>query len=47
MRTLRLSLAGTVILALLGGFYGGVLAQANEEEGLDPMRASQFTGTWS
>jgi hypothetical protein len=32
MRTLRLSLMGTVILALLGGLSGAVLAQSEEEE---------------
>jgi hypothetical protein len=32
MRTLRLSLLGTVILALLGGLGGAVLAQTSEEE---------------
>ena len=30
MRTLRLSLVGTVLLALLGGVSGGVLAQTDE-----------------
>jgi hypothetical protein len=44
MRTLRLSLAGTVILVLLGGV---VPVTAQQEESLDPMRASQFTGTWT
>jgi hypothetical protein len=32
MRTLRLPLAGTVMLALLGGLGGAVLAQSDEEE---------------
>jgi hypothetical protein len=32
MRTLRLSLAGTAILALLGGFGGAVVAQDEAEE---------------
>lgn len=44
MRTLRLSLAGTVIAVLLGGLGSAVLAQ--DEDSLDPMRASKFTGTW-
>ncbi len=47
MRKLRSSLAGTVIVALLGGLSGAVLAQTNDEEMLDPMRAGHFTGTWA
>jgi hypothetical protein len=43
MRTLRLSLAGTVIFMLLGGPGGIVLAQ--EDEALDPMAPASFTGT--
>ena len=41
MRTLRLSLAVTVMLALLGGLSGVALAQS---EG-DGLRVTQFTGT--
>jgi len=44
MRTLRLSLVGTVILALLAGLSGAVLAQ-DEEATLDPHRPSSFTLT--
>jgi hypothetical protein len=40
MRTLRLSLAGTVILALLGGLSGAVVAQGDEE----PGPVTPFTG---
>ena len=42
MRTLRLSLLGTMILALLGGLSGAVLAQ--EEEGTEPVSATYFDG---
>jgi hypothetical protein len=41
MRTLRLSLAGTVILALLGGLGGAVVAQ---DEPADPMAPVEVTG---
>ena len=41
MRTLRMSLAGTVILALLGGLSGVALAQNDEDAG--PV--THFTGT--
>jgi len=41
MRTLRLSLTATVILALLGGLSSAVVAQS---EG-DSSRVTQFTGT--
>ena len=44
MRTLRLPLVGTVILALLAGLSGAVLAQ-DEEATLDPHRPSFFTLT--
>jgi hypothetical protein len=43
MRTLRLSLAGTVILALLGGLSGAVAAQAEETASALPVAA--VTGT--
>ena len=36
MRTLRLSLAGTVILALLGGLGGAALAQDEASEPTTP-----------
>ena len=42
MRTLRLSLAGTIILALLGGLSGAVLGQDDEEM---PVGATHVTGT--
>jgi len=42
MRTLRLSLAGTVIMVLLGGLGGAVLAQAEDESASQPL--SEFTG---
>ena len=42
MRTLRLSLAGTAILALLGGLGGAVMAQDEEEM---PVTATRVTGT--
>jgi hypothetical protein len=41
MRTLRLSLVGTVILMLLGGLGGVALAQD------DPMAPAKVTGTWA
>jgi hypothetical protein len=41
MRTLRMFLAGTVILALLGGFSGAVVAQGDT----DPMAPAHFTFT--
>ena len=44
MRTLRLSLAGTVILVLLGGLGSVVTAQ---DEPLDPMGASFWTATFT
>ena len=44
MRTLRLSLVGMVMLALLAGLSGAVLAQ-DEEAPLDPHRPSFFTLT--
>ena len=40
MRTLRLSLVGTVILGLLGGLGGVVLAQGDT----DPAKVTPFTG---
>ena len=43
MRSLRLSLGGTVILTLLAGLSGAVMAQ--DEEPLDPMGASVWTAT--
>lgn len=46
MRTVRMSLAGTVVLVLLAGLSSAVLAQATAEDPLDPMRPSQFTGSW-
>ncbi|MFO7532485.1 MAG: hypothetical protein R6W93_08475 [Candidatus Limnocylindrales bacterium] len=46
MRTLRLSLVGTVMLALLGGF-GGATVSAQSEEPLDPMGASFWTATFT
>ena len=42
MRTLRLSLTGTVILAVIGGLSGAVLAQ---DEPTDPMAPAAVTGT--
>jgi len=42
MRTLRLSLVGTVILVLLGGLGGAVVAQ---DEPADPMAPAAVTGT--
>ena len=42
MRTLRLSVLGTVILALLGGLGGVVAAQ---DEAADPMAPAVVTGT--
>jgi hypothetical protein len=42
MRTLRLSLTGTVILALLGGLAGVTVAQDAEDE---PVAATHVTGT--
>jgi len=42
MRTLRLSLAGTVIVALLGGLGGAVVAQSEEEPTSQPL--TEFTG---
>ena len=42
MRTLRLSLTGTVILVLLGGLSGAVVAQ---DEPADPMAHAVVTGT--
>jgi hypothetical protein len=51
MRTLRLSLAGTVILALLGGLTGAVVAQSEEasEPTLNPdmLATALFDGTTS
>ena len=47
MRTLRLTLVGTVIFVLLGSWATAVLAQTTEEEGREPAPASHFTGTWS
>jgi len=44
MRTLRLSLAGTVILVLLGGL--GIVVTAQDEP-LDPMGASFWTATFT
>ena len=44
MRTLRLSLVGTVIVALLGGLSGAAMAQ-DEAAPLDPMRPGVFTLT--
>jgi hypothetical protein len=41
MRTLRLSLTGTVILTLLGGLSGAVVAQGDEGSGLT---VTPFTG---
>jgi hypothetical protein len=41
MRTLRLSLVGPVILALLGGLGGAVLAQADDDR---PVTATYVTG---
>ena len=32
MRTLRLTLAGTVVLAMLGGLGGGLMAHSGDEE---------------
>ena len=44
MRTLRLSLVGTVILALLGGPGGAVVAQDTEDPGApEPGTASETT----
>ena len=43
MRTLRLSVAGTVILALLGGLGSAALAQDDEETG----SATYITGSWT
>ena len=37
MRTLRLSLAGTVILALLGGLGGAAVAQEDAEDEQTPV----------
>jgi hypothetical protein len=46
MRTLRLALAGTVMLVLLGGAGGtAVVAQSDEDGPADPMRPSHFTMT--
>jgi hypothetical protein len=42
MRTLRLTLAGTVILALLGGLSGVVLAQSEAESMPEPL--TEFSG---
>ena len=42
MRTLRLSLVGTVMLALLGGLGGAVMALDEEEM---PVTATRVTGT--
>ena len=42
MRTLRLSLVGTVIVALLGGLGGAVLAQAEEASTSEAL--TEFTG---
>jgi hypothetical protein len=47
MPKLRLSLAGTVILALLSGVGSAVAAQTTDDEALDPMRPSHFTMTTS
>jgi hypothetical protein len=48
MRTLRLALAGTVMLVLLGGTGGtAVVAQSDEDGPADPMRPSHFTMTIS
>jgi hypothetical protein len=41
MRTLRLSLAGMIILALLGGLGGAVLAQT------DDVEPTEFTAAWT
>ena len=46
MRVLRSSLAGAVIVALLGGLSGVAMAQTDDEKTLDPVRAGHFTGTW-
>ena len=43
MRTLRLFLAGTVILVLVGGLGGAVAAQ--DGEAADPMAPAIFTCT--
>ena len=40
MRTLRLSLVGTVILALLGGLSGVVVAQSEEPDPMAPATAT-------
>jgi hypothetical protein len=46
MRTLRVALAGTVMLVLLGGTGGtAVVAQSDENVPADPMRPSHFTMT--
>jgi hypothetical protein len=46
MRTLRLCLAGTVILLLLGGLGGTVLAQEDEENGGFTLKFVEGTDTW-
>ena len=45
MRTLRLSLAGTVILALLGGLSGAVVAQ-EEEQTATHVTGKVISGEW-
>ena len=47
MRTLRLSGVGMVILALSCGLSIVTVDQSEDEQALDPMRSSHFTGTWT
>ena len=45
MRTLRLSLVGSAILALLGGMGGAAMAQDDEAGSLDWTQSTMFSGT--